>query len=110
MPKKYFSNKINLIEGLIITFPLVWFFMAKIINQVAPFELIINLSFLALFVTMFIFRSSNFRHMYFAFLMLILLVIENIFGFNSLLFLTSGLTINLLILGTLNMILFKYQD
>lgn len=110
MLKKYFSNKINLIDGLIIAFPLMWFFMVKIITQVVPLELMINLSFLALFVTMSIFKSSNFRHMHFAFVFLILSVMENIFGFNNLLFLTSGLTVNLLILGTLNMILFKVKD
>lgn len=110
MLKIYFGNKINLIDGLIIAFPLMWFFVVKIINQAVSLELMINLSFLALFVTMFIFRTSNFRHMYFAFVFLILSVIENIFGFNNLLFLTSGLTVNLLILGALNMIFFKVKD
>ena len=110
MTKRYFSNRIIQIEGLIVVLPLVWFFITKLISQVAPFELMINLPLLILFVSMFIFSSSNYRHMYFAFVMLVLSAIENIFGFSNLLFLTSGLTVNLLMLGTLNMVIFKHES
>lgn len=109
MPNSFSNNKIKLVEGLIVGAILAWFLIAKTIGQEVSVELMINVSFLGLFITMLVFRSSHLRHMYFAFAMLVLSMIENIFGFSNLLVLTSGLTINLLILGTLNIILLKYE-
>ena len=106
MFKKYLSN-IILVEGLIMSFPIVWFFITKMGNQSTAPELIINMTFLGLLMTLFIFRSSNYRHMHFAFICLVLLVIGNFFGFDNFVYLMGGLTIGLLSLGALNMTLFK---
>jgi len=110
MFKKYFSDKINLIEGSIITFSLILFFITKIRNQFATPELVINLFFLALLVTSFVFRSSNLRHMHFAFIFLILSVLENVFGFSNFLYITGSLALSLFILGIINMLLFKNEN
>ncbi len=108
MLKKHL-NRINLIEGLIIILSFIWFIWVKATNQAISLELMINLSFLALFLSMLIFRSGSLRHMYFAFALLISSVIADVFGFNNLLFLTGGLTIGLFVIGVLNVFIFRKE-
>lgn len=107
MLKKHFINKIYLTEGLIISFSLIWFFVTRNGDQQVNFNIIINLTFLALLVSVFVFRSTSRRHMFFAFTFLIFSVIADIFGLSSIVSLTSSLTLSLFILGVLNMIAFK---
>lgn len=109
MPKKYL-NRINLIEGLIISFSFIWFIWVKVTNQTVVLELIINLSFLAIFLSMLIFRNGNLRYMYFAFALLILSIFADVLGFNNLVFLTGGLMISLFVIGVLNMLIFGKEQ
>lgn len=106
MLKKYINNKIILTESLIIILSIIWFLMIKN-DQLVSRNIIINLTFLALFATMFIFRNSNHRHLLFAFIFLMSSVVADTFGLNNMLFLTSSLTLSLLILGGLNLLIFQ---
>lgn len=110
MFKKYFTNKVGQTEGIITLLFIIWFAVAKNGDQSGNSNLIINLMFLVLLATMFIYKSSNHRHMLFAFIFLMLSVIADIFGLSSIVFLTSSLTLSLLILGGLNMIIFKDKN
>lgn len=106
MFKQYFTSKVSTIEGLTILFA-VLFSIIKNGNQFISDNFVINLTFILLFITMFIFRSNNCRHMLFAFILLILSVVTDLFGLNNITFFTSSLTLSLLILGIFNMVLFK---
>lgn len=110
MIRKYFSNKINLVEGLIIMISLVWFLISKIFNQLGSPEIIINSTFLILLATLVIFRSSNIRHMHFAFLLLVLAILGDVFRFDQFVYAVSSLLLSLFILGVVNMLFFKNED
>lgn len=110
MIKKYFWNKICLVEGLILLVPLLWFLFNRIKNQPFAQELTVNVTFFALLTTLFVFRSSHLRHMYFAFMFLVLLVIGNVFGLDNFAYLAGSWVLSLLFLGILNMFLFKPKD
>lgn len=110
MFKEYFIKKINFIDGMVTVIPIIWFLINRISNKSIDSELTINLTFLVLLVTLFIFRSSNLRHMYLAFVFLILSVIGSVFNFDDFVYLSSSLVLSLLILGTLNMLLFRFEE
>lgn len=110
MIRKYFSNKINLVEGSVIMISLVWFLISKTFNQLGSPEFIINSTFLILLATLIIFRSSNIRHMHFAFLLLVLTVLGDVFRFDQFVYVVSSLMFSLFILGVLNMLFFKVDN
>lgn len=110
MFKEYLNNRIALIESLIISFTLLWFMWVKTFNQGVSLELMINLPFFALFLSMIIFRSGSPRHMYFSFALLVLSVIADVFGLNNLVSLTSSFTLGLFVIGVLNMLIFRKEQ
>ncbi|MBI2018543.1 hypothetical protein HYS96_02440 [Candidatus Daviesbacteria bacterium] len=73
-------------------------------------EFLINFIFIVLFISLFIFRSGNIRHMYLAFALLLLAVFASVFGLNNFLYISSSLSLGLLILGIINMLLFKKEE
>ena len=103
MFKKYLSSKKNLFEGSIIIFAFIWYLLNKNQKQLVSLEFIINLTFLMFLITLVIFRSCSFRHMYFGFLLLILAVIGNVFGYQQFVYFVSSLALSLFILGVINM-------
>lgn len=110
MFKQYFSSKINLIEGSIITFALLWFFVNKSLSNPATPEFIINSVFLILLLTLIFFRNSGIRHAYFGFALLVLTVVSSILGYNQFVYLISSLALGLFILGLINMLLFRHDQ
>ncbi len=102
-------KKAPLFEGGIVFILFIGFFFYRITNPFFPSELITNSIFLILLVLMFVFRTSNLRYMYFAFIFLILTVIGNIFGFKDFAYFSGSLVISLLLIGVLNMILFRSE-
>ena len=107
MLRRYLSTKINLIDGSVIILSLFWFLLNRTSNQPVTSELIINLTFLMLFVTLVVFRNENIRHMYFGFILLSLTAISHVFGYDQFVYMVSSLTLSLFILGVINMLLFK---
>lgn len=107
MIKEYFQSRTNLIEGLITILILIWFLLTPSEDQAVKLSLIINILFLVLVITMFVFRNSNKRYLLNAFVFLILSTIADILRLNNLVSLTSSLTFCFLILGALNMIFFR---
>lgn len=105
--RKFFSNKLIKIETSIVLFLLVVYYFMKIQNNDISPEFLVNLIFVALLISLFIFRNSNIRHMYFAFVFLLFTLTSNLFGLNDFIYITSSLTLSLFILGVINMILFK---
>ncbi len=96
--KKLSSNNLILMESLIILLSMIIYYMNP--------DFLINFIFIGLICTLFIFRNSSIRHMYFGFFFLLLSLIGSVLEFNSFVFITSGLALSLFILGVLNMILF----
>lgn len=105
--RNFFSNKLIKIELSVILLFFVVYYLMKIQNNDIYFEFLINLIFVLLLIILFIFRDSNIRHMYFAFVFLLFTVTGNFFGLNDFIYITSSLTLSLLILGVINMVLFK---
>ncbi len=108
--RNFFSNKLIKIELSVILLFFVFYYLMKIQNNDISLEFLINLIFVALLITLFIFRDSNIRHMYFAFVFLLFTVTGNFFGIKDFIYITSSLTVSLFILGVLNMILFKDKN
>lgn len=108
--KKFFSNKLIRIESSVMLLLFAAYYFMRIQNNNISPEFLVNLIFVSLLIILFIFRDSNIRHMYFVFMFLILSVAGNLFGFKELIYITSSLTVSLLILGVLNMILFKDKN
>ena len=105
--RNFFSNRLILIESLIILLPIVAYYIIGIQNKNLYPEFLINIVFIALLLTLFIFRSSSIRHMYFAFIFLILTVLGDILGSANFVYISSSLALGLLVLGVLNLLLFK---
>ena len=73
-------------------------------------EFLINFIFIVLLVSLFIFKRGSIRHMYLAFTLLLPAVFASVFGLNSILYILSSLALSLLILGIINMLLFKKEE
>lgn len=110
MLKKCFNSNINLIEGSVIAFSLLWYFLNKSLSKGVTPEFIINSTFLILLLILVIFRNSSIRHMYFGFILLILTVISNVLGYSQFVYLISSLALSLFILGLINMLFFEHGN
>lgn len=106
MFNKNITNKLVLVEVLIVLLPLIWYYLSNLQNKNLPADFIINLVFLLLLAVLLFFRNSSIRHMYLAFSFIVFSAISNTFGFDSFAYLSSALAVALLFLGVINMILF----
>lgn len=103
------SKKISWIEGGIIALAL-GFLTVTMRSVIFDPELEINIVFILLLFTLFFFRSSSIRHMYFAFILLLLSVVGSIFQIERFSYTTASLALSLFILGIINMVLFKREQ
>lgn len=108
--KNFFSNKLVLIEFFVILSPVFTYYIIGAQNKKLYPEFLINSEFIALLALLFIFRSSSIRHLYFAFVLLMLTAFANMFGFHNFVYISSSLALSLLILGIINMLLFKKEE
>lgn len=108
--KNFFSSKLVLIEFFVILSPVFSYYIIGAQNKKLYAEFFINSEFIALLVLLFIFRNSSIRHLYFAFVLLILAAFANGFGFDNFVYISSSLALSLLILGIINMLLFTKED
>lgn len=108
--KNFFSDKVVLIDSLIIILPFIGFYIIGIQNNNLHPEFLVNSVFIALLLNQLIFRSNSIRHMYFAFVFLILTIIGDLLGLSNFVYTTSSFVLELLILGILNLLLFINKD
>lgn len=108
--KNFFSKKLVLIESFVIILSLLTYYIISVQNKKLYPEFLINSEFIALLLLLFIFRNSSIRHLYFAFVLLILTAFANMFGFHNFVYISSSLALSLLILGVINMLLFKKEE
>lgn len=108
--KNYLFNKLFWIELSVFFICLMVFYFTKMRDNNISSEFFINLVFLSMLITLLVFRNSNIRHMYFAFILLIVSSIGDILGFNDFTFVTTSLTVSFFILGVVNMILFRNKN
>lgn len=99
-------NKTVLIELSAQFVCFIFFYLIELGNKNISSELFVNLVFVSMLVTLLIFRSGHIRHMYFAFIFLVITALGSVFGIYELIYITGSLTIGFLILGVINMILF----
>ncbi len=104
MPK--LSKNIAWIEVTLIAVPSIIYYLISIGNKNLFPEFLINFCFILLLISLFIFRSSNLRHMFMGMVFLLLSALLNVFGMDSLVYILSSFALSLFILGVLNMILF----
>lgn len=102
--KEVFSKKLIIIESLVILLPAIVFLIIGGLNKNPDF--VVNLISLTLLCTLFIFRNSSIRHMYFGFIFLSLSLISDVLGLGSFVYLSASLALSTFILGVLNMLLF----
>ncbi len=100
---KNLSNRLILMESAIILLFLFAFYITGVFSS----EFLINSMFITLFITLFIFRGNNIRYMYFGFIFLLISVLADVFGFDKFLYIASSLSLSFLILGTVNLLMFR---
>lgn len=103
-------RKFSWIEGAIIAFPSGWFLVTTIRNSFFDPEVVIDVVFIMLLVTLLIFKNGSLRHMRFAYILLSLAVAGSLLKSERFAYTAASLALGLFVLGIINMILFRRRQ
>lgn len=107
---RFFSDKLILIETIIIVLPLFSYYIIEIQNKNLYPDFAVNIIFITLVLLMLVFRSKNPRHMYYGFTFLILTILGDLISFTNFVYVASSLTVACFALGAVNMFLFGGKE
>jgi hypothetical protein len=108
--KKFSTKNVIGVELVVTILPLLYYYLSVLQGNTIYPEFSLNIIFIVLLITLFIFRSRSIRHMYLGFGFLILGAFGSILDFKNFAYIASSMTLILFFIGIVNFLIFNRNN